>query len=194
MSGSDSFELGVAPVINSTETEQTDKEHNITVYSAALEKIINKKTPTLTEIREALIPTKNGKILKVKVGNEWKDLKGFDRIKTSFAKRSWAKMDKQLTKLEKAHQDRTNKSKKYAEELWNTELMFEKISKDAEKHKTSMMNNPKVYEQLYSNDSNCIAEKVLMCFEKKRESTTKSSLSRKEYIKNLPESAENATV
>ena len=93
MSGSDSFELGVAPVINSTETEQTDKEHNITVYSAALEKIINKKTPTLTEIREALIPTKNGKILKVKVGNEWKDLKGFDRIKTSFAKRSWAKIE-----------------------------------------------------------------------------------------------------
>ncbi len=146
------------------EVEITEKDHNIKVYSAALEKIIQKENPTLDDIRAALIPTKNGKILKVKVGNEWKELKGFDRNKTSFAKRSWAKMDKQLQRLEAAYDKKDKNQKKYQKDLENTVEMFREISNDSKNHPKSMFNDPVVYQRIYSDRYRSVADIVQALF------------------------------
>ena len=145
-------------------TTPNDKQQNIDNYAKALQEIINDESPNLDYIIERLIPQKNGKNYIVKTKDGDKDLIGFDRIKTSFARRSWNKMDKQLKSLEEASKNAKKKPKKFRDELWKTENLFHQISIDAAKHKNSMMNGANIWEKIWTEGANCVAESVFKCF------------------------------
>ena len=145
-------------------TTPNDKQQNIDNYAKALQEIITKENPNLDYIIERLIPKENGKNYIVKTDGGDKNLTGFDRIKTSFARRSWNKMDKQLKSLEEASKNAEKKPKKFRDELWKTENLFQQISIDAQKHKNSMMKGENIWKKIWTEGENCVAESVFKCF------------------------------
>lgn len=126
-----------------------NKENNIETYADALQEIINldidtrvmNGEPTIKYIRERLVPkTRNGKYTIMVEGKE-KELTGFDRVKTSFARRSWKEIDKVLEPLE-------NETRLGLKKIEQLEKLINKIVIKAKTHKSSMMNDNEIYSRL----------------------------------------------